>query len=220
VSRKPLFRTLATTPPALSQVTISIPAYSPNAIVVAYQTLPANTPQKNKNYVAVWESTMIPWTEAPIATATIPSDSQMGSVPITNLAVQQRAYIVGYAVGPKINDMCASATLFVGGQTGPTESCSIGLTYVSDDTLLIQYQTLDGYQPQTQNNWLGLYAGVISPYYATPTLATLDIPSNTSQGNVSMSNLGLSIQSPYTLVYYMGATNAEAAAILTFRTGP
>jgi hypothetical protein len=205
--------------PQLSQVAISIPAFSAQTITVAYQTLPANTPRTNANFVAVWESTMIPWTVAPLGTAKIPGDTQMGSVVIGNLSVQQKPYIVGYAVGPNITDICASSVIYVGGQNGPTMSCSIGISSITDDTIVVYYQCCNGYQPAKGKNWIGLWQGTVSPYYAPSPLASVTVTETADEGYVPMNNLGLTIQTPYTLIYFLGPNMTEAAAILNFTTG-
>jgi hypothetical protein len=96
-------------------------------LTICYQGLPANTPKTSRNFVAVWQSTMVPWNVTPIGRAAIPAVTQMGSVVIPDLTSQNAAYIASYGVGPEITDICATALIYVGGQSGPADSCSIGL---------------------------------------------------------------------------------------------
>jgi hypothetical protein len=206
--------------PSVSQVSITLAGFSSTTITVAYVTLPANNPKSNGNFVAVWESTILPWPQPPLATAAVTGTGQQGAVVLTGLSVQQKAYIVGYAVGPNISDICATATLFVGGQQGNTFSASIGLSAITSDTLVVHYQMPSGYQPATNNNWVGLWPGTVSPYYTPPPQAVQPVTSYSDEGDVAMSNLGLTISTPYTLIYFMGKTQNEAAAIVNFTTAP
>jgi hypothetical protein len=216
--RQALFTTLAPSP-NLSTVSISVPAFSADTITVVYNTLPANTPSTNQNFVAVWQATMIPWPRKPLATQTISGDGQQGSVVMSGLSIQNKAYIVGYAVGPDVSNICATATLYVGGQKGPAFSASIGLSSINDDTLVVHYQMPSGYQPATNKNWIGLWKGTVSPYYTPPPVARTLVTAYDDEGDVAMNDLGLTILTPYTLIYFMGPSQNAAAAIVNFTTG-
>ncbi|MET3132785.1 hypothetical protein AAKU55_003065 [Oxalobacteraceae bacterium GrIS 1.11] len=205
-------------PATLSQVSISVPYIGPNAVSVIYSTLPGNTPSSNSNFLAIWESTIVPWSVAPMATQNIVGDTQQGSVSFSNLSIQQKAYIIGYAVGPDVSDICATATVFVGGQVGNQFSTSIGIASLTDDSIVVQYSCCPGYQPQLSKNWVGLWQGPASPYYSGDPINRTPVTSSSSQGTVVMNGVTLSFATQYTLVYFLGSQVTDAAAILTFTT--
>jgi hypothetical protein len=220
----PRLRSLASVQPSQSQVSISVPNFGASWLSVAYKTLPGNTPKTNSNFLAIWESTVIPWPIPPLAKQPVIGDTQDGSVTFSNLTIQSKAYIVGYAVGPDITDICATAVIYVGGQTGgPSDqfSTSIGIVSVLSDTVVVQYTCCPGYQPQAAKNWVGIWQGNTVPYYAGNPLYQQAVTSTSTQGAVVMNGLTLAISTQYTLAYFVGPDVTDAAAILTFTTsGP
>src|SRR5260221_1351462 len=104
--------------PALSQVSISIPSITPATVMVSFTSLPGNMPKTNQNFVAIWESTIIPWPIKPLAVQQVPLDQEQGSVVMSGLSFQSKPYIIGYGVGPLITDICASAIVYVCSQPG------------------------------------------------------------------------------------------------------
>jgi hypothetical protein len=215
-------RSLAVTaaPAAVSLTSITVPYVGPNAVSVDYTTLPGNTPKSYSNFLAIWESTIVPWKVPPMATQKIIGDTQQGSVSFSNLSIQSKAYIIGYAVGPEITDICATATVFAGGQTGSNSefSTSIGIAHVDDDTIVVQYYCCLGYQPQPAKNWIGLWQGPASPFSSGPPIYQQPVTSSSATGTVVMNGVTLTFATQYTLVYFMGPDLTDAAAILTFTT--
>jgi hypothetical protein len=217
---KPELLALTVPQPVVSQVSISVQKVGANYAAVNYATLPGSTPKTNANFLAIWESTIVPWPVTPLATQKIGGDTQDGSVVFQNLQIQSKPYIIGYAVGARITDICATATIFVGGQVNAANnfSTNIGLAVQTDDTLVVQYTCAAGYQPQAAGNWVGLWQGEASPYYSGTPLNRAPVTSNASQSTVVMNGLSLTIQTQYTLVYFVGPDTKNAAAILTFTT--
>ncbi|HEV7881027.1 hypothetical protein [Bradyrhizobium sp.] len=204
--------------PVLSQIGITVPYIGPDAVSVQYTTLPGNRPKTNSNFLAIWESTIVPWTVPPMAMQKIIGDTEQGSVSFSDLSIQNKAYIIGYAAGPDITDICATATVFVGGQPAQYFSTSIGIASVLSDTIVLSYSCCLGYQPQPSNNWVGLWKGAASPYYSGSPQYKTDVTSSSAQGTVVMNGLTLAFGTPYTLAYFMGPNVTDAAAILTFTT--
>ena len=204
--------------PALTQTVVSIGAVTPATVSVNYETLPGNQPHTYKNFVAIWQSTMIPWGAPPLKIQPIPTDGQSGSTTISGLSVQEKPYIVGYGVGADITTICASDVVYVGGQAAPTQSVTIGLASIAPDSLVIHYQTLPGYLPLSNKNWVGLWQGQASPYYSGAPMTAASPDQDVSEGYIAMNGLNLSFGTTYTLVYFTGPTQTEAAATLTFTT--
>jgi hypothetical protein len=204
--------------PALTQTVISIGAVTPYTVTVNYQTLPGNQPFTYKNFVAIWQSTIIPWGAPPLKQQPIPGDGQSGSTTLSGLAVQEKPYIVGYGVGSNITNICASSVIYVGGQAGPSQSVIIGLASIASNSLVVHYQTLDGYLPMTNKNWVGLWQGTASPYYSGAPMAKAAPTQDVSDGYIALNNLSLPFGTTFTLVYFAGPKQTAAAAILTFTT--
>lgn len=204
--------------PALAQTMVSIGAVTPATVTVNYSCLPGNQPHSYSNFVAIWQSTMIPWGAPPLKRQDIPGDGQSGSTTLTGLAVQEKPYIVGYGVGADIGAICAISVIYVGGQAGPSQSVILGLASIAPDSLVIHYQTLDGYRPLTTKNWVGLWQGMASPYYSGDPMARATPDQDVSDGYITMNGLTLPFGTTFTLVYFTGPAQTEAAALLTFTT--
>lgn len=204
--------------PVLSQMTISIGAVTPVSVTVNYECLPGNQPHSYSNFLAIWQSTVIPWSVPPLKRQAIPSDGQSGSTTLTGLAVQEKPYIVGYGVGTELTSISTSVGVFVGGQGGSSTSTSLGLASIQPDTLVVHYQVLPGYLPKTSNNWIGLWVGQASPYYSGDPIATGSPDQDVSDGYIVLNGLTLTFGTTYTLVYFTGPAKTEASAILTFTT--
>lgn len=204
--------------PALSSVAITVGAITPATVSVAYEGLPGNQAGAYNNFVAIWQSTIIPWGDPPLAQKAISGGGQSGSVTLTGLSVQSKPYIIGYGVGKDTSTICVSAVVYVGGQAGPTTSVTIGLSSIASDSLVVHYTTLSGYLPKKSGNWIGLWQGQASPYYSGQPMQTAIPDEDVSEGYIAMDNLTLAFGTTYTLVYFTGPTVTEAAAILTFTT--
>ncbi|SFD59892.1 hypothetical protein SAMN05518672_102555 [Chitinophaga sp. CF118] len=203
---------------SLELCSVSIPYFDGDTVTVSYKGLPGNQPATYKNFVAIWQDSMIPWTAMPLAQLPIGQNSQQGTLVISGLTITSSAYIVGYGVGPDITNICCSSIISAGGLLAAPTQVSISLNYLGTSSLSIHYQTLGGYLPQQYNNWIGLWKGYASPYSAVAPVSTVMINSNASEGTVGMNNVPLGINSNYTLIYFMGKENTMAAAILNFNT--
>lgn len=202
----------------LQLTTISIPYFNADTVTVEYKGLPGNQPQTYKNFVAIWQSSMIPWNTPPLAQARIDQNAQQGSIVINGLTITSSSYIVGYGVGNDITTICCSSLISAGGLRAAPTNVSISLEYVGSNSLTIYYQTLAGYLPQQYGNWIGLWKGYASPYNSGTPVGTVQLNSNASEGTIGMNNVPLGINTNYTLVYFMGTEQTTAAAILNFNT--
>lgn len=209
--------------PTFQGTSLSVENYSADTVTVKYTGLPANQPHAYGNFVAIWEDSVIPWTAPPLASKVIPQDRSTGTATLTGLTIGHSSYVVGYGVGPGVSTICASALLSAGGLRLPPSSVQISLSYVGTDSVIVHYETLSGYLPATNHNWVGLWRSYVSPYGAPEPLGTVLIPQDSTSGNVAIDGVSIGIGSPYTLIYYMGnpeeqKKNTLAAAILTFET--
>lgn len=204
--------------PSLAQVSVSVAGATGTTLDLNYAGLPANQPTTYQNFVAVWQGVVVPWTQPPMRMMPIPGNFGSGSLVVDGVQITELAYTVGYAVGPEITAICASAMLGVGAQTGPTDAVSISLNRVGTTSVSVHYTVLDGYLPATSGNWIGLWTGRVSPYNAPAPLARAAVSLNMSAGDVGFNGVLMTINTTYTLVYFMGESVTTAAAILTFST--
>ena len=183
---------------------LTVEEFTADAIALRYEGLGGNQPHRYQNFVAVWESTAIPWNAPPLSRQRIPQNDQMGTV-VIGADVSNNAYIAGYAVGDRITDICAVAYI------SPTtelltvpDRVRVSVAQVGENSLLVNYTTLPGYLPKTYRNWIGLWEGFASPYNAITPIGKTEVYSDASQGTVEICNIQLSVGRVYTLIYFMG----------------
>lgn len=201
-----------------STCSIKIEDYSGDSVSVSYSGLPGNHPKDNKNFVAIWQASIIPWQNPDFNPVFIENNNEQGSLVLDGLTITKNSYIVGLSVGPKLTDICTSTILRAGGLVTAPTTVLIGLDHIGANSLTIHYETLAGYHPKTYNNWIGLWKGYASPYNPHDLVGTVNIKEDSNQGSIGMNNLQLGINTEYTLVYFMGKENTTAACILNFNT--
>jgi hypothetical protein len=204
--------------PIQSQCSIGIDGYSGTTVDLSYRGLPANQPESYRNFVAIWQSTVVPWRVPPLKQVFIPDNAESGTLVMDGLQITNSNYILAYSVGPALSDICASAVLGIGGQLGRTDAVAVSLNGVGTTSLSVHYVTLSGYLPATNQNRIGLWTGLVSPYDPPPCLATVAVPQDVNEGDVAINGIAVTIDTTYTLVYFMGTAQTTAAAILSFTT--
>lgn len=195
---------------------LEIAASSGTTVTLNYSGLPGNQPMTYGNFVAIWPSSIIAWWVAPTARQKVGANLQDGSYTLTDLSISMTPYSLGYSVGPDITDICASAMLNDDGTNGPVDAVSIAISAVDANSISVRFHCLDGYQPKLSGNWIGLWTGRATPYYAPDPLAQVAISQNSTDGIAVLNNVTLTSGIPYTLVYFLGADRTTAAAIVTF----
>lgn len=197
---------------------VVIEGYSADLIDIKYKSLPANQPKENQNFVAVWNASMIPWNSAPMRQEKVPQNSEEGTMSIDGLLITKTSYVVGYAVGPDVSNICCSAVISAGGLSLPPSFIAISLENLGTTSVAIHYQTLAGYRPFLFGNWVGIWKGYVLPYNAPSPLGSASISTDSTEGSVALNNVPIAVDSVYTVIYFTGKAYTTAAAILTFST--
>lgn len=219
---------IALATPSLQTCSLFIENYTADTVSLKYNTLSGNQPNLYLNTVMIWESSVIPWTVPPLACEQIPQNGQSGTVVMSGFVISSSQYIIGYAVGNLVTDICATAQISAGGLRAPATNVYISVASIQENSLTINYYTLSGYLPKSYGNWIGLWEGYASPFNAPKPLAKAKVRSNSNQGTVIIEDLELLPDTVYTLVYFMGPdegsgwprTLTNAAAILNIQIAP
>ena len=201
---------------AVALCSAAITGASGTTVDVAYAGLPGNQPKSYGNFVALWPNSVVPWTVAPASRLGVPVDTEVGSVVMVGVSIARVPNVVAYAVGPQVDDACASALLAADGSAGPVDAVSLRLVSLGPTSLTLRYHTLAGYLPATAGNWIGLWRGRASPYNAPPPLARVKVAQDVTDDDVAINGVTLAAGNVYTVVYFMDEALTTAAVILTF----
>lgn len=212
--------------PSLQTCSLIVENYTADTVSLKYNTLSGNQPATYLNSVMIWEASVIPWTVPPITSEQIPQNGQSGTFVMSGFVISNSQYIIGYAVGNQVTDICATAQISAGGLRAPANSVYISIASMDEESITVNYFTLSGYLPKAYGNWIGLWEGYASPFNAPKPLARMNVKSNANQGTVTFTDLELKPGTVYTLVYFMGANQGQgwprtitnAAAILNIQT--
>jgi hypothetical protein len=199
---------------------ITVGYVGPTLLLYNYNTLPSNQPTTYGNTVFLWQSpSPIPWNQTPLASQPVSGNTQAGSVNFTNLQIQQKDYIAGYAVGPSVQNICSWAWIPASGSPPTvTFQTSVSVLAFSTDSAVMQYTVPDGAQPQANGHWVGVFQGPYASYTdATLIVAKANVGSNVSTGTVSITGTFLR-GTQYTVAYFCGAKQTAMAAITSFTT--
>ena len=204
--------------PTPNITTVSVSGVTSDTISANYNTIPGNQPNSYGNTAFLWQSSnQIPYNEPPLATYSIPGNTQDGSFVFPGLTIQSKSYIVGYAVGTTINQICATCYIPAAGTSYATAQTNLDVSSVSTDSAIVNYQTPDGNLPLTNANWIGLWQGNVASYTVKP-LYVQAIKTDDSTGSAVINNFSFKRSTTYTLAYFMGTKQTMMAATYTFST--
>lgn len=191
-------------------------------IRVDYHLLPGSKPMDWKHYVAVWEAVdspqgpAIPWKEAPSLNhiGKIRRNDLEASVTLTDLALPQGSYIVGYSAS-SVNsfeterNFCASGYLPALGQGGyEYRSVEISVPAIAPKSVKIHYHTLVNYQPDHYGNWIGIWDKQQDMMTALP-IDAVRIDKTASEGNVVLDSFNGVAGHSYVAYYFMDGWNED-----------
>jgi hypothetical protein len=191
----------------------------PSLIVYSYNTLSGNQPSTYGNTAFLWQNgPFLPYNQTPLASQPVSGNSQSGSVNFSNLQIQNKDYIVGYSVGPNVQNICSWAYIPPGGSPGNSLAFQtmISMASIATDGVVVNYETPDGNAPQSGSQWIGIWQGPVASY-TTPALAQANVSSNVSAGQVPIP-VTLLRGTQYTVAYFMGAKQTMMAATCSFTT--
>jgi hypothetical protein len=209
-----------------SSVTISIQGVpTAQGAIVNYITLPGNNPKTNGNHIYVWQTTQntVPWNKTPDGDTPVPTDSSSSTV-LAKFPFEQKGYIIGYAVAPTPNAVCATVYMPANKQNDPSSwqyaSLDVSVVYVGTNLIQVKYDGLQLYTPASNKNWLGLWMGNQVPWSGDPIKAVNISQDAPSSGYAVIDGVNLLIGVSYVVGYFMvdpksGRTSLAASASFT-----
>jgi hypothetical protein len=221
--RRPLRLTATTSSTVRIQI---VGAIMPQGVLVNYVTAPANQPHTFGNQLYTWDTSdnVVPWSKLPTASAAVASDSTSSTQPLS-FDYEDKGYIFGYGVADLATSVCATVYVPRGATADPARweytSVDANVVYADSAVVQVKYNVLPAYLPLTQHNWVGVWLGSSVPFQGDA-LGTAAIPSDAEQGYAVISQLSLTINSTYSVGYFMvePATGRTAlAAQCTFTLG-
>jgi hypothetical protein len=194
-------------------------------IQYTYDTMPGNQPVTYGNTVFLWQtsSQSIPTGVSPTSTASVSPNQPNGSSAFS-ASVGVLSYLLGYATGPSVRNVCATVFIPVSG-ANVNQSPSISSAGYGPTSITYNYSVPGGTQPQADGDWVGIWQGQgVGVLYAVPPLAFAQVPQNFSSGQGFINNVTLLRNTQYTLGYFKGGfaapkpSQTTLASSYTFNT--
>ncbi len=174
-------------------------------IQFTYDTMPGNQPVTYGNTVFMWQTTSqsIPTGVSPINTWSVSPNQPNGSSTFP-AQVGLVSYLLGYATGPNVKNVCATVFIPTSG-SNVNQSPSISSAGYGPTSVTYNYSVPGGTQPQTDGDWVGIWQGQgVGVLYAVAPLAFAQVPQNFSSGQGFINNVQLLRGTQYTLGYFKG----------------
>ncbi|WP_316803593.1 hypothetical protein [Pedobacter nototheniae] len=188
-------------------------------ITIKYNTMPANNPLKNKNWVGIWQGSQILYDTPPLHRAYIPGTNSSGDFAFDSLAIQKKEYIIGFGSGN--NTSTVSATLYFKAddkflEPGLAFSTKLAVLERGDNYLVVNFQTPLGNLPFKNKNWVGVWTGRLYLPDGSNLIKRQNVNSVVSTDVIAINNLNLIRGSWYTITYATGPAFTEIVAAYTF----
>lgn len=184
-----------------------------DSIDFGFDSMPGNQPGDNANTVFLWQTSshQIPTPTKPKFSQKVTVSQPNGTGTFDGLTVTTESYLLGYAVGSDVKNVCA--TVFIPAQGGgptvpfqPKLSASAGSTSVR-----FEFTLPGGTYPTTDGDWAGLWIGQgESALYSLPPDHFVQITENTSSGGGSFNDVPLRRGSQFTIGYFKGGYQQDA----------
>lgn len=194
----------------------------PSAIDVSYSTLSGNKPNQFTNTVYIWQNDddLVPFDVTPDAEQTAQDDDRSGTVSV-DIPVQDKEYLVAYAVGNDPKAIASYARLDRDGKLGEVFNTSVSLLGdVTTEVARIQYRVPRGATPASWKQSLALWEGS-APSYTRAPVKSYPIPNDRDNDVVSIRYKFLANQT-YTVAYVAGTggtkSSTQIAAYVRFQT--
>lgn len=209
---------------------LSIPpgGITSTSIAVNYTTMNGNQPNSYKNSIALYQSGPdLPWNTKPLNIQANPNDNQDGSFNFDGLAVQNKSYLLAYAVGNDagstefpLANVCT--TVYIPAGSGDNQNHndflpSISIVSVGTDSLIVAYNMPPGQTPQTCGHYLALWESSTYSYNQTP-MKVQPITADQSTRTQAWNGLTLLRGTTYTIAYVAGKKQTDLACAVTFAT--
>lgn len=201
----------------LIQPSISIDDVTKDQIDYSWNTMPGNQPQTNSNTLFLWQtaSLQVPTGDKPLQTHTVGSNNEQGSDTFGDLSVGVTAYLIGYAVGTDVANVCMLVLIPAvsdAADKATTAIPKISFKTVGATSISYSYAMPEGTQPASDGDWVGLWQGVgEAVLYATPPFAQQQVNSSSNTGDGSFTNITVERGTEYTLGYFKGGWSAKTA---------
>jgi hypothetical protein len=192
---------------------------------IQYTTFTNNRPQTYANQIFVWESDSpdIPWNRDPIAKTPIAQDQYTYTQFVEFNYQVGVGYVLGYAVSDDPKSICTSLFYPKNEPPGQSDHLTIAMGDYGPGFLEISYKALANYNPTENPNYVAVWQAPQASYDGGP-LGQADVQYKNVQGQATIMNLNLQINSTYSVGYFMtqkvGANTitSSLASQLTFRT--
>ncbi len=185
-----------------------------SSVALAYASPSGNQPNAYANTIYVWAGTLVEWSEPPLQSMAIQSNTPVGSLVFNDLDTGNTTYTFGYATGPSVQQVAATLTVGPDDDTSET-STRISIDDIGPDFVAAQYELPEGAEPNSSGHWVGLWEGT-SASYSIPPMTRTDVLSSNSEGTVAITGFPLLRGTVYTLGYFTGPKSTDLAATVTF----
>lgn len=214
-----LIRTLQDSLVTKQKVSFNGHLVSGKIVTLTYETLPGNDPNKNKNWVGIWQGNQVSYLTPPLRKAYISGTTSTGDFAFDSLSIQKKEYIIAYGSGSSATSI--AATLYFKAdiktfEAGVPFSTQVGILEKGNNYIVVNYKTPAGNMPSKHKNWIGIWAGQSFSSNGSNLIKRKNVNSIISVDAVAINDLNLTRNAWYTITYGTGPSLTEIVATYTF----
>jgi hypothetical protein len=173
----------------------------------------------NDSYIGVWNGFEAVGT--PIVK--VPATSTSGTVTLQaqGYNFNEGPYTIGFIVNVNSSNSIAATSIIVNGQYLKSETTTLFVTnqrnYDGKSVLTVNYSTPEGNKPQSNLDWIYLFAGAGVKSPTQPSIIHWNVTSNQSSGTLTLTTGSpLTYGAEYTLEYNPGSSTTAISAFYSF----
>ena len=203
--------------PGAQGVTLKVVSVTGTDITLTFNSMAGNQPSTYGHTAFLWQNgPAIPYDSPPFRSTPVTGNSPAGSINF-HFDVKSEDYIVGYATGPSVKCIAAWAYIPAAGSEYEYFQTATWIipNGVTPEVAIAEYETPDGYNPATNQNWAGIWKGPGASYTQQPQFR--GNADSSSSGRIPIAGT-YARTTQYTVGYFMGPALTTLAATYTFTT--
>jgi hypothetical protein len=181
-----------------------------DSIQYRYHGMTGNDPTEYGNVVFLWQTSkqVIPRGEAPLASNPVTGASPDGSDVFKGISVGTEPYLVAYAVGRDIDNICATVWVPAASaeQSNKPMEPKVSIRDLGSTSFTFEYVMPPGCVPLEDGDWVGLWQGQSEAVlYSMEPWQAHQMEKDEPQGSDSFDGVVLERGQSYTVGYFKGA---------------
>lgn len=194
----------------VNQITIPKDGITESTATLNIKTISGNRPKDFGNTLFLWQdSDVVPFNTYPLTTQVANVNTKDFSISFNDLDLQNKDYVIAFGLTPNTESIVSYVYLPMGELEGYSVfSSHMGLSAISNNSVVSQYSLIEGLTPKTYGYRIGLYTNGTPTHKDDRLLTSMGLSSDSSNGSIGINYPGLVRNKSYGVgIYYKEVKN-------------